>query len=176
MMAWRGGDPTAFDTLYHRHRQRLLRFLIHETGSTAAGEEVFQEVWMTLIRQRESYQPLARFSTFLLGIAHSRLVDWFRRHSRHRWNSDLDTAAEVADHCPLPEQLAANRQLQQQLRNCLRQLPPEQREAFLLKEEHELGLHEIAELTRSAAETVKSRIRYAISKLRTCLSGATQHD
>ncbi|WP_028455749.1 sigma-70 family RNA polymerase sigma factor [Chitinilyticum litopenaei] len=175
MLSWcRDNRHQAFVELYERHRARLLRFLVHQTGNASAGEEVFQEVWLTLIRQREHYQPLARFSTFLLGIAHSRLVDWFRRNARHRWDTDLDCAAELPAHCPLPEDVSGNRQLQAALLACLRALPPEQREAFLLKEEHGLGLAEIAASTDSAAETVKSRIRYALRKLRDCLGN--QHD
>lgn len=171
MLAWRNGQHEAFAILYERHRSRLLRFLIHETGNASSGEEVFQEVWLSLIRQRDSYQPLARFSTFLLAIAHSKLVDWFRRNARHRWDSDLGAAEELPDHCPLPDAQMDQLQQKNRLVACLRQLPPEQREAFLLKEEHELGLNEIAQLTSTAAETVKSRVRYAIRKLRECLGG-----
>ncbi|WP_148716379.1 sigma-70 family RNA polymerase sigma factor [Chitinolyticbacter meiyuanensis] len=169
MQAWRDGELAAFRLLYGRHRLRLYRFLVRETGSNAAGDELFQEVWLSVVHQRAHYQPWARFSTWLLETAHRRLVDWHRREHRHRWNSDLDATDEVADHCPLPDDAAANRQSGRQLRECLRTLPPEQREAFLLKEEHELGLTEIARLTGAAAETVKSRVRYAIAKLRICM-------
>lgn len=169
MQAWRDGELAAFRLLYARHRLRLYRFLVHETGSNGAGDELFQEVWLTVIQQRTGYQPWARFSTWLLETAHRRLVDWHRREHRHRWNSDLDAAHELVDQCPLPDATVANRQAGQQLRDCLRTLPPEQREAFLLKEEHELGLAEIARLTGAAAETVKSRVRYAIAKLRSCM-------
>lgn len=171
MLAWRDGDEAAFAALYRQHKLRLLRFLVHSTGSAASGEEVFQEVWLTLIRQRERYRPEAKFSTWLLEIAHSRLVDWYRRNKRHQWDHDLSAATDIPDHCPLPEAQAANRQLQQQLSDCLRQLPPEQREAFLFKEEYELGLSEIAALTGRSSEAVKSRVRYAINKLRQCLGG-----
>ncbi|GAA5786054.1 sigma-70 family RNA polymerase sigma factor [Chitiniphilus shinanonensis] len=169
MLAWRDGDTAAFDALYARHRVRLYRFLVRETGSAAAGDELFQETWLTLIRQRHAYQPWARFSTWLLETAHRRLIDWHRREKRHRWDSDLTDADAIADHCPTPEASAAGRQAGARLLDCLGTLPPEQREAFLLKEEHALGLAEIARLTGVAAETVKSRVRYALAKLKACM-------
>lgn len=169
MLAWREGTTSAFPVLYQRHRVRLLRFLAHEAGSQAAGEEIFQEVWMTVIAHRDRYQASAKFSTWLLEIAHRRLVDWYRRNRRHTWQVDIDAALEIADYCPLPDSQAMHRQQQRGLLDCLAQLPPEQREAFLLKEEHELSQAEIAELTGSSGETVKSRVRYAIRKLRQCL-------
>ncbi|TJZ73371.1 sigma-70 family RNA polymerase sigma factor [Chitiniphilus eburneus] len=169
MLAWRDGDTAAFDALYARHRLRLYRFLVRETGSDAAGDELFQEVWLTVIRQRGAYQPWARFSTWLLETAHRRLIDWHRREKRHRWDSDLGEIEAMADRCPTPDLLAAGRQAGARLLDCLGTLPPEQREAFLLKEEHALGLAEIAQLTGAAAETVKSRVRYALAKLKACM-------
>ncbi|MDK2123617.1 sigma-70 family RNA polymerase sigma factor [Parachitinimonas caeni] len=172
MLAYRDGDAGAFDVLYRRHRARLYRFLSHETGSPAAGEELYQEVWMTLIRSRERYVVSAKFSTYLYQIAHSRLVDWFRSHGKVRLEAlDEDAPEPPAEACWQPDRQLDQRQEADRLRHCLSQLPPQQREAFLLKEEGEFSLDDIAQLVGVNAETIKSRIRYAISKLRNCLGG-----
>jgi RNA polymerase sigma-70 factor (ECF subfamily) len=168
MAAWQGGDARAFEVLYARHRRSLYGFLVHQAGS--AADDLFQEVWMTFIRQRDSWQPLASLRTFLFRIAHSRLVDHYRAQGRRFTDEGVDPD-ELADEgsCAfaMQEQQAQRRALEQ----CLADLPPEQREAFLFSEERELSLADIAAITGAGAETVKSRVRYAIRRLRACLRG-----
>lgn len=168
MIAWQGGDARAFEVLYARHRRALYGFLVHQAGNVA--DDLFQEVWMTFIRQRDSWQPLASLRTFLFRIAHSRLIDHYRAQGR-RFNDEGIDPDELAAQgsCAFAEraQEAQRRALQQ----CLAELPPEQREAFLFSEDRELSLADIAAITGAGAETVKSRVRYAIRRLRACLAG-----
>ncbi|MFZ5757138.1 MAG: sigma-70 family RNA polymerase sigma factor [Pseudomonadota bacterium] len=174
MLAFQGGDARAFETLYRRYRGTLYRFLVRQAGSSAAGDELYQDVWMTLVKQRERWQPTATLKTYLYRIAHSRIVDHFRRQGRERGfllvSLDADGAPE-----PVCDTASADSAWTQQgtadaVRRCLDALPPEQREAFLMKEESELGLNDIAEATGVGPETVKSRVRYAIARLRQCLA------
>jgi RNA polymerase sigma-70 factor (ECF subfamily) len=171
MLAYQAGDAGAFDTLYQRHRGRLFRFLVREAGSREAGEEIYQEAWLRLINQRAHYQVQARFSTYLYRVAHSCLVDYLRRQGR-RWQHE-EAVAELPEDaiCPQPSPEGEwGRQLEARaLAGCMEQLPAEQREVFLLKEEAELSLAEIAEVTGINAEAAKSRLRYALKKLRSCL-------
>lgn len=171
MLAWQAGDAGAFDTLYQRHRGRLFRFLAREAGSREAGEEIYQEAWLRLIRRRDDYRVEARFSTYLYRIAHSCLVDYLRRQGR-LWQHE-ETRAELPEDaaCALPTPEAEwGRQLTAQaLARCMDTLPAEQREVFLLREEADCSLPEIAEITGSGLEAVKSRLRYALQKLRACL-------
>ena len=174
MQAWQGGDAGAFETLYHRYRASLYRFLVRQAGGEAAGEELYQDVWMTLLRQRERWQPTATLKTYLYRIAHSRIVDHYRAQGRQRGFLAVAVEAdEIADTCEASRADAAwtrNATADAVLR-CLDALPPEQREAFLLKEESGLALGEITEVTGAPAESVKSRVRYAIVRLRRCLEG-----
>lgn len=174
MLAFQHGDARAFETLYRRYRSTLYRFLVRQTGNAAAGDELYQDVWMTLVNQRERWQPTASLRTYLYRIAHSRIVDHFRRQGRERGflalSLDADDAPEPA--CPAG---SADRAWKQQatadaVRRCLNELPPEQREAFLMKEESDLSLADIAAAVGAGAETVKSRVRYAIARLRQCLA------
>lgn len=173
MRAFQGGDARAFDTLYRRYRGSLYRFLVRQCGNEATGDELYQDVWMTLVRQRERWEPTASLKTYLYRIAHSRLVDHYRRNNRQGGflHLAIEDAPEIADTCALS---AADAEWQranvaESVRRCLDALPAEQREAFLLKEESELDLAQVAAATGVAPEAAKSRIRYAIRKLRQCL-------
>lgn len=177
MRAWQGGDALAFETLYRRYRGSLYRFLVRQAGGEATGEELYQDVWMTLVRRREHWTPTATLKTYLYRIAHSRLVDHYRSRDRRRRpldvSIDAEGAPELADTCALSPADAAwslNRTAEA-VRRCLEALPPAQREAFLLKEESGLGLSDIAVVTGAESETIKSRVRYAIARLRRCLEG-----
>lgn len=176
MRSYQRGDAAAFDALYARYRGTLFRFLVRQVESVAIGEELYQETWMTLIRQRERWQPRATVKTYLYRIAHSRLVDHYRARGRHggfaQVSIDGDEAPEIADSCPDRMADHAEERLSQAaaLRRCLDALPPEQREAFLCREELDLGLSDIAVIAGVPVEAVKSRVRYAIRRLRACLS------
>src|ERR1051325_4876304 len=79
MLAYRGGDARAFETLYSRHRARLFRFVLRSIKVRALAEELYQEAWMRVSEARGSYKPSPRFTTWLYTIAHNRRVDHWRR-------------------------------------------------------------------------------------------------
>ncbi|MFM7067507.1 MAG: sigma-70 family RNA polymerase sigma factor [Gammaproteobacteria bacterium] len=176
MLAFQAGDARAFEQLYARYRGTLYRFLVRQCGNAADGEELYQDVWLTLARQRARWEPRATLKTFLYRIAHSRLLDHYRRHRRHgRHGGFLDLAdvdeSVLEDSCPAVRAEAAWEQaaLQAAWRHCLDALPPPQREAFLLREEGGLELAQLAEVAGIAIEAAKSRLRYAVNRLRQCL-------
>jgi len=174
MAAYRGGDARAFETLYARHRIRLFRFVLRSVKVRAVAEELYQEVWMRVIEARASYAPKARFTTWLYTIAHNRLVDHWRRSGLRVVSLD-DEAAPVDE--PEgnpglnPERQAQARQGLERLAQAIAALPPAQREAFLLREEGGLSVEEIAAATSTNTEAAKSRLRYAMTKLRQALDG-----
>jgi RNA polymerase sigma-70 factor (ECF subfamily) len=130
-------------------------------------------VWLNVIRARATYVPTARFATWLYTLAHHRIVDHWRASGQAVSASiDGDDATrDVVDALPAarrdePHVQVEQRELGARLRAALAALPPLQRDAFLLQQESGLALAEIAELTGVGVETVKSRLRYAITKLR----------
>lgn len=170
MLAFQAGDAGAFDTLYQRHRGRLFRFLAREAGSRAAGEEIYQETWMRLLRHRDNYSVQAKFSTWIYKLAHSCLIDHLRKQGR-LWKHE-ETVEELpeAASCSLsPEEEWGRGLTAQALQDCMAELPAEQREVFLLKEEGGFSLNDIAEIAGIPMESAKSRLRYALKKLRGCL-------
>src|SRR5258706_107550 len=98
MLAYRGGDARAFETLYARHRTRLFRFVLRSIKLRAVAEELYQEIWMRLIEARASYSPKARFNTWLYTLAHNRLVDHWRKLDQHI----LAAAHRAAGHSHAP--------------------------------------------------------------------------
>jgi RNA polymerase sigma-70 factor (ECF subfamily) len=169
MLAYRDGDAAAFEVLYQRHRTRLYRHLAHQCGDARVAEEIYQDVWLRIISARADYEPLARFATWLYRIAHHRLIDHYRRHARdaaalYDGHFDPDTVPAPAGEDPAAR--VAQADLAARLAGALAALPAPQREAFLLAEEGGLTLDEIATATASGRETVKSRLRYALGKLR----------
>jgi RNA polymerase sigma-70 factor, ECF subfamily len=163
MLAYRGGDAGAFETLYRRHRGALYRFVLRSLKQRAAAEELFQEVWIRVIEARGRYSPQARFTTWLYTIAHNLLVDHWRRKGLSLVQLDEELAIAAADN---PARQAEARESLARLMQALEALPPAQREAFLLHEEAGLSVAEIAAATGAGEEAAKSRLRYAMAKLK----------
>jgi RNA polymerase sigma-70 factor, ECF subfamily len=177
MLRYARGDLRAFETLYKRHRSGLYRYLARHTRNPESANDLFQEVWSKVIASRERYEPRAKFQTFLYRIAHNCFVDYCRRAAvRTEISGDADDNWQGSLPAPdedRPDARAEQAQAVARYRAALAQLPAEQRDVFLLYEESGLSLEEIAVITAVGPETAKSRLRYAVSKLRHALSSAT---
>lgn len=169
MLRYRDGDVSAFEILYRRHNDSLYRYLLRLCRNRDTAEDVFQEVWGKIIKARERYRPTAKFTTFLYRVAHNCFIDHLRRNQRHDRGVDIDPdtqrAANVDPDVEVDRGLA-----RQRLEAALKDLPNEQRDTFLLSEEAHLSLDEIAHVTGVNRETAKSRLRYAVNKLKTAIS------
>lgn len=178
MLRYQDGDANAFARLYARHKGPLYRYLLRQCNQPAVAEELFQDVWLKLIAARTHYAVQARFAAWLYRIAHNRLIDHYRADKRR-------LPASYAGDCPewievpapmeeQPEQRENCRRQAERLLGLLAELPEAQREALLLKEEAGLSLEEIAHATGTGRETVKSRLRYALARLRHGLGEADE--
>ncbi|MBC7983289.1 MAG: RNA polymerase sigma factor [Candidatus Obscuribacterales bacterium] len=173
MLRYRNGDARAFELLYIRHKGSLYRYLQRMCRNREAVNDLFQEVWSKVIVSRERYEVRAQFSTFLFRIAHNCAVDYFRRAERQHIGRTADVT-EMQELLPgadtdRPDTQASEAQLQAAFKQSLQALPEEQRNVFVLFEETGLTLAEIAQVTGVGMETAKSRLRYALSKLRSAL-------
>jgi RNA polymerase sigma-70 factor, ECF subfamily len=168
------GDVEAFGILYDRFRAPLRRFVARLSADQDEADEVLQEVWLAVIRGKRSYRGAAKFKTFLFSIAHRRLSDhWRRRGRRSRAFAEADTPSDpdqIADEAAIPEDWTQHAKLREALLAAIDQLPPPQRAVFLLKAEADLSLEEIAVATGASIEATKSRMRYALARLRAKLA------
>lgn len=169
MLRYRDGDSHAFERLYARHKGALYRYLLRQCGNPSVTEELFQDVWLKIIKARAGYTVQAKFTTWLFQVAHNRLIDHYRTTARRVLTAfeDCSTLESIANgHHVQPEQQEDRRRQVQRLLELVAELPEPQREAFLLREEAGLSLEAIAEATGVSRETAKSRLRYALAKLR----------
>ena len=172
MLRYAAGDAGAFDSLYAVHRVALWRFIRRSVRDPAAADDVFQECWSRVIANRERYRPEARFATWLFRIAHNCCMDHWRKSGRRdrRESMDEDTVAAAADESadgPVDAVLAG--EAGERLAAALEQLPTEQRTAFLLYVEGGMSVAEIGATTDVNPETAKSRLRYAVARLKQAL-------
>ena len=185
MQQFCANDTRAFHILYTRHEKPLYRYVrrVLGTGLETQVDEVCQDTWMKLVDARDSWQPRdnASFKTWLYTLAHHRAVDILRKTGREisadeGWDDDAENAWQQwpAATAEQPEQKAFWNKAGQQLLHCLDGLPTLQRAAFLLHHEDGLSLEEMTQVLNAEFETVKSRLRYALSKLRTCMGAHLQ--
>ena len=179
MLRYRDGDPDAFAALYSRHKGPLYRYLLRHVRNAGAAADLFQEVWSRLIAARARYQPRAKFATFLFQIAHNCAMDFFRRNansrsSLHGNDADAQLSEAEAPEDERPDRVAEFAEQRSALLAAMDALPREQREAFLLHEESGLTIEEIARVTDVPVETAKSRLRYAVRKLKNSLATVTE--
>ncbi|MDX1434106.1 MAG: RNA polymerase sigma factor, partial [Gammaproteobacteria bacterium] len=172
MLKYRDGDAHAFDVLYERHKGPLFRYCLRHCSERTTAEETYQDVWMRVIGARARYEPSAKFSTWLYRIARNRVIDLYRsdnpgqRVSLDDESSSIEPrAADTTD----PARQVDSERIAARLDASIAELPAEQRDAFLLHEEAGLALEDIARVAGVGRETAKSRLRYALKKLRAAL-------
>jgi RNA polymerase sigma-70 factor (ECF subfamily) len=170
MLRFQRGDARAFEALVRRHRTPVFSFLVRLTADRARAEDLCQEVFLKVVKASRTWEERALFRTWVYAIARNLAVDEARRAAFRR-AEPLDApgpegAAAHAAENPAPDAAADAALLRPKLEAALAALPPEQREVFLLREYAGLRFAEIAEVTRTPENTVKSRMRYALEGLR----------
>ncbi len=177
----RDGDRAAFETLVRRYHRPLFAFLLRFVRDAARTEELVQEVFVRLLRMRDRYEPRGRFRTLVFSIARNLATDESRR-AKFRRHRSLDAPARTADGGEgrtLGERIAADDlpvddaadapALRARLLAAIDDLPEAQREVFLMRVGAGLSFVEIARALDLSDNTVKSRMRYALEKLRAAL-------
>ncbi len=173
MLRFGQGDVAAFEVLYRRHEMGTWRFILRSVRVPGVADELLQDVWFSVARQADKYQPSAKFKTWLFTLAHHRVVDHFRAAKAHV-SLDVDddsgpTVTLAADSGFGPVRQLESRQQARALLDAIESLPATQRQAFLLQAEAGMDVQDIARTTGTSFETAKSRLRYARSHLREVL-------
>ena len=166
----------AFEQLYDRHETSVWRFVFRSVQNNALTDDLVQEVWFSVTRSALSYEPTAKFKTWLFTMARNRVIDHVRTAKNH---ASIDAENEegesmfsdlAADSRLGPMRQVSSREQAKALLDAIEQLPEDQREAFLLQAEGDMSVEEIAAAIGVTFETAKSRLRYARNKLKTLLA------
>jgi RNA polymerase sigma-70 factor (ECF subfamily) len=158
------GDRKAFDELVRRYQHRVYRYVLRMTGSREESLELTQEALFKAFQALPGWQPTAQFRTWLFNIAGHAAIDALRRR-RHVEYVPLDDYAEPAGAEPGPEGRSLLDERCRQLEEALARVPPEYRQALLLREVEGMSYDEIAQTLAVPEGTVKSRIARARSLL-----------
>ncbi|MFZ6757609.1 sigma-70 family RNA polymerase sigma factor [Undibacterium sp. Ji50W] len=184
MLLYCEGDLQAFRELYQRHSNGLYRFISWRSPRREWVDEIVQDSWAALHAARAHYTPLAGFRTYLYQIARNRLIDLLRQKEIFLLDDGeqtdvvdstaLDNTAHASHEAQSPEAALEKKQQADRLHAAIRVLPNDQKEALVLQQFNGLSLEEIAAITAVPVETVKSRLRYAMQKLRSQLHSQTK--
>ena len=164
---YRSGNAAAFDRLYERYRIPVFNYIFRQLRQQNLSEDIFQDVWLRVIHSIGQWKESSSFAAWLYRIAHNRLVDHWRQHQPDQ----LDPETDIKSDSDSVEQLQFIQNCIERLKQLLATLKPEQRDAFVLQQESGLSLEQIAEVMATGRETIKSRLRYAVKKLRVGLEG-----
>ena len=183
MVRYQRGDREAFVELVRRYQAPIYNFVIRQLRSASTAQDVTQDVFLRVVQNAAEFKHEARFTTWLYTIARNLCIDHYRKLS-HRRHASLDQPKkrDTEDSRPLVESIADGHprssversHTSSRVADCIVQavdsLPDEQREVFLLREVANLPFKDIAEVTGVGENTVKSRMRYALERLREALS------
>ena len=173
--AYLGGDQAAFATLYERYKRQLYAYLGRMIPQDPASvDDVFQQTWVRAIRRLPEYRNREVFLAWLMRIAHNLTVDLFRSGTRRGEQSlsdvDPETDMPLTKEDDTPSGRLDRRELGEAIDRAVRELPPELREVFLLRQDG-VSFREIAEIQHCSINTSLARMRYALNKLRGSLAG-----
>ncbi|RDX37841.1 sigma-70 family RNA polymerase sigma factor [Kangiella sp. HD9-110m-PIT-SAG07] len=172
MAGFAAGNMQAFETLYRRHKDPLLRFFLRQVNNRSEAEELFQDVWQRLIKHSKNYKSSAKFTTYLYHIARTRLIDHYRSQGRQQeFTQDEDGWEESTSNegAGEPDQRLEYERSKQLFRMAIEKLPTLQREVVVMKFETGMTVNDIAEIVQEKPEAVKSRLRYGMDKLKNYL-------
>jgi RNA polymerase sigma-70 factor, ECF subfamily len=176
MLRLKAGDAAGFGLLLERHRNPVIHFLYRMVQNQAVAEELAQEVFLRVYRARASYQPAAKFTTWLFRIATHLALNHLRDARGERSDQRLDLPAgdcagrQLADRAPTAEQELVERARLEEVRRAIRALPANQRAAVLLHKYQELGYVQIARVLGCSESAVKSLLFRAYESLRARLA------
>ncbi len=165
------GKLEAFEALYGKYRKQLYSYL-HRLlpGQHALVDDIFQQTWIRVINQLHAYKHNQKFLAWIIRISHNLAIDHFRRN-RHEETNDFEGDRNIffSEEKYEPWRNIDRAELSSALEECIKRLPPDQREVFLLRQE-DISFKEIAEIQECSINTALGRMQYAIRNLQKQLS------
>lgn len=167
-------DPELLDQLIETYQHRLMRYLMFLTGKREVAEDLFQEVWIRVLRRGAQYNGKARFDTWIFTIARNLVIDLSRKRTmasldEMREGGEDERPFEIAEESPSPLEKYEFKENAAELAVVLNALEPNYREVLTLRFHEEMSLDQIATLTRAPLSTVKSRLYRGLAALKPAL-------
>jgi len=176
MLRVKEGDGASFAVLLDKYRLSVVHFLFRMVQNHAVAEELAQEVFLRVYRSRSSYEPTAKFTTWLFRIATHLALNAIRdaRSEKSQERLDDDTSEmplrQVSDHQPSIEQYMMYQARLDEVRHAIRTLPEKQRAAVLMHKYEEMEYAQIARVLNCSESAVKSLLFRAYETLRARLA------
>jgi RNA polymerase sigma-70 factor, ECF subfamily len=176
MLRVRAGDDTSFALLLERHRSPVVHFLYRMVQNQPVSEELAQEVFLRVYRSRATYEPTAKFTTWLFRIATHLALNWIRDGKKEKGQESLNEELldgierQVADQQPTVEQEMLYAVKLREVRQAIDMLPAKQRAAVMMHKYEELEYAQIARALHCSESAVKSLLFRAYETLRARLA------
>ena len=176
MLRVKEGDTASFGVLLEKHRTPVIHFLFRMVQDNSISEELAQEVFFRVYRSRSSYEPTAKFTTWLFRIATHLALNWLRDGKRERGQERIDDVAfgspalQIPDRKPSVEQSLVHETRLEEVRRAIYSLPAKQRAAVLMHKYQELEYSEIAKVLGCSESAIKSLLFRAYETLRARLA------
>ncbi len=180
MLRVKDGDEHSFGVLLEKHRNPVIHFVFRMVQDRAIAEELSQEVFLRVYRSRGTYEPTAKFTTWLFRIATHLALNWLRDGRNERGHQRLDAprdekdgempGREVPDRKPSVEQRMVYETRLQEVREAIALLPGKQRAAVLMHKYEEMEYSQIANILECSESAVKSLLFRAYESLRARLA------
>jgi len=164
-------DPELMDRLIETYQHRLMRYLMFLTGKREVAEDLFQEVWIRVLRRGSQYNGQARFDTWIFTIARNLVIDLSRKRTmasldEMREGGDDERPFEIVEDGPSPLEQFQGRENAAEVAEVIQTLEPSYREVLTLRFHEEMSLEEIANVTQAPLSTVKSRLYRGLAALK----------
>jgi RNA polymerase sigma-70 factor (ECF subfamily) len=176
MLRVKDGDGASFTILLEKHRLPVIHFLYRMVQNQGVAEELAQEVFLRVYRSRGSYEPTAKFTTWLFRIATHLALNSLRDGKNRRLEERLDDdsqdtpARQVSDHQPTVEQKMMREARLEEIRRAVAMLPEKQRAAVLMHKYQEMEYSQIAKVLDCSESAIKSLLFRAYETLRARLA------
>jgi RNA polymerase sigma-70 factor (ECF subfamily) len=176
MLRVKQGDGTSFGVLLEKHRASVIHFVYRLVQEPAVAEELAQEVFLRVYRSRSSYEPTAKFKTWLFRIATHLALNWLRDERHERGQERLDDVStdlpvrQVSDRRPSVEQRLVYEVKLEEVRRAVAALPEKQRAAVLMHKYEDMEYTQIAKVLGCSESAVKSLLFRAYETLRARLA------
>jgi len=174
MLAVRAGDTSCLAPLFERHHRQLFDYLARMTGNPAAAEDLVQDVFIRILKYRQTFRGDSRFGTWAFRIARNVRADHFR--SRQSRETPLDEAAEPATGVASTDETFEHDRQAARLRRALLLMREDQRELIVLARYRGMKYEAIADLLGVEVGTIKTRMHRAVGQLREIFLGLSENE